>query len=138
MLKIINKVLMAFLGGRSSRSKDYQNKSLPLISLALHRWVEERGYCNQDADMNEVARHLGISKERLSSYCLNVLGKSFLTWRKELRIAEAKRMMLEDASASISKVAEAVGLDRANFRRQFYESLGCGPQEWREKHLCNK
>ena len=138
MQKLINRVLMAMLRRYSSPSGDYSKKSFVGITIALHRWVEERGYCVPDVDMKDVAQMLGISRERLSAYCLSVLGKSFLTWRKELRIAETQRLMSDQPDISLTMLAERVGLDRANFRRQFCEVCGCSPQAWKEKHLCNK
>ncbi|MBO4427952.1 MAG: AraC family transcriptional regulator [Bacteroidales bacterium] len=138
MLNFINKVLMALFRRYSSRTKDYQKQSVSRVTIMVHRWVEDRGFCSPDADMATVANRMGISRERLSTYCLNVLGKSFRTWRKELRIVESQRLMDEDPTISIAQLADSVGIDRANFRRQFCEVSGCSPQEWKEKHLCNK
>ena len=138
MLKLINRVLMAISRRDSSLSKEYREKSFACITIALHQWVRERGFCAPDADMKAVAQTLGISRDRLSAYCLQVLGKSFLTWRKELRIAETQRLMKENPDITMTMLAERVGLDRVNFRRQFCEVCGCSPQEWKEKHLCNK
>ncbi|MBO4595524.1 MAG: AraC family transcriptional regulator [Bacteroidales bacterium] len=138
MLKLINRVLMAMFRRDSSPLKEDSEKSFAGVTFALHRWVEDRRYCAPDADMKAVAQELGISRDRLSNYCLRILGKSFLTWRKELRIAESQRLMRDNPDASLTVLAEKVGLDRANFRRQFNEVCGCSPQQWKEKHLCNK
>ena len=129
---------MAILRRYSSPLKDYPKKSISSVTIAIHRWVEERGYCAPDADMKAVAKDLGISKDRLSAYCLTVIGKSFLTWRKELRIAETQRLMKEYPRMTMAMLAESVGLDRSNFRKHLNEVCGCSPQEWREKHLYNK
>ena len=138
MLKLFNRVLMAMPRRSSSPLKDYRDISFVRISLLLHRWVKERGYCAPDTDMRAVAHYLGISRDRLSAYCTTVLRKNFLSWRKELRIKEAQRLMIENPEVTVATLADSVGLDRANFRRQFCEVCGCTLQDWKEKHLCNK
>lgn len=62
-------------------------------------------------------------------------GKNFLKWRKERRIEEAKKLLLEDRDIPTLIIGEAVGIcDKSNFRRQFKEITGFTPAEWRLKH----
>ena len=60
-------------------------------------------------------------------------GMDFKTWRTELRVEEAKRLLLENKELSINVIGEISGFsDRSNFHRQFVRLVGCTPREWRD------
>ena len=62
-------------------------------------------------------------------------GKNFLQWRKEIRIDEAKRLLVKDKTIPTAIIGEEVGIsDKSNFKRQFREITGCTPAQWRSKH----
>ena len=66
-------------------------------------------------------------------YFTDRLGIDFRSWRTELRIKEAKEMLLTHKDYSINFISEVVGFsDRSNFHRQFTKSVGCSPKEWRD------
>ena len=129
------KMWMRLTARRYGRSaSDVQRRLDARTALLLGRWVADRAYCHPDQSMEAVAEELGISMEQLSYYCRSVLGVHFLTWRKQLRIAEAQRLLRADPALSLQVVGERVGItDRTNFRRQFYEVCGCLPAEWLER-----
>jgi AraC-like DNA-binding protein len=57
----------------------------------------------------------------------------FKTWRTELRIEEAKRLLLKDRNISTNLVGEMAGFsDRSNFHRQFVKIVGCSPRQYRD------
>jgi AraC-like DNA-binding protein len=100
----------------------------------VEEWILQKRWL-EDKSMAETAREIGISKELLSLYFRCIVKKSFLHWRKEMRIAEAKKLLLEERSTPLLIVAESVGIgDKSNFRKQFKEVAGCTPTEWRLKH----
>lgn len=100
----------------------------------IEKWKLERGWA-EECNMHEAAARIGISKDELSLYFRHTFKKSFLQWRKEMRISEAKRLLLEDYSVSATAVGEAVGIsDKSNFRHQFRELTGLTPAQWRLKH----
>ena len=67
---------------------------------------------------------------------LNRIRKKFLTWRKELRINDAKDLLLMHPNAPACHIGFVVGLcDKSNFRQQFREVVGCTPLEWRKRNL---
>ena len=103
------------------------------LERALQKWVEEKNYRKYDKSREEIASELKTSKEFLHHYFLNRLGVDFKTWRTQLRIEEAKKMLLEDRKISTNLVGEMCGFsDRSNFHRQFVKIVGCSPREWRE------
>ena len=102
--------------------------------LKLDKWIREKRWA-EDLTMQEIADDLQISREDLSLFFRIQPGKNFLKWRKERRIEEAKKLLLEDRDIPTLIIGEAVGIcDKSNFRRQFKEITGCTPAEWRLKH----
>ena len=103
------------------------------LEAALEQWVNQKGYREYDKSREEIARELHTTKEILHHYFISRKGVDFKTWRTELRIEEAKRLLLKDMDASTNIIAEASGFsDRSNFHRQFVKFVGCSPKQWRE------
>ncbi len=103
------------------------------LERALETWVQQKRYCEYDKSRAEVARELNTTKEILHNYFIIVKGIDFKTWRVQLRIEEAKRLLLENKDASTNIIAEVSGFsDRSNFHRQFVKAVGCSPKQWRE------
>lgn len=103
------------------------------IEQALARWVAQKRYCEYDKSREEIAKELGTGKEFLHHYFVTRKGVDFKTWRTELRIEEAKRLLIEKKDYSINIVGELSGFsDRSNFHRQFVKTVGCSPKQWRE------
>ncbi len=103
------------------------------LERSLEKWVQEKRYCEYDRSREEIARELKTSKEFLHLYFINVKNVDFKTWRTQLRIEEAKRLLLENKDASTNIIAEAAGFsDRSNFHRQFVKIVGCSPKQWRD------
>ena len=108
-------------------------KETAKLEHALQKWVDEKNYRKYDMSREEIAAQLKTSKEFLHHYFLNHMGMDFKTWRTQLRIEEAKKMLLEDKKISTNLVGEMCGFsDRSNFHRQFVKIVGCSPREWRE------
>ena len=108
-------------------------KETAKLEHALQKWVDEKNFRKYDMSREEIAVQLKTSKEFLHHYFLNHMGMDFKTWRTQLRIEEAKKMLLEDKKISTNLVGEMCGFsDRSNFHRQFVKIVGCSPREWRE------
>lgn len=102
--------------------------------VGIRGWIEEKRWL-EDASMQEVADRIGISRNSLSNYFILNTGKPFLRWRKEMRIEEAKKLLLKEKDLPTGIIGEAVGInDKSNFKRQFREVTGYTPAQWRLKH----
>lgn len=109
------------------------NAELKRLEKALEKWVEEKRYREYDRSREEIARELKTSKELLHLYFTTKVGADFKSWRTELRIEDAKKLLLERKELSINMVGEMSGFsDRSNFHRQFTKIVGCSPKQWRE------
>ena len=103
------------------------------LEKALEEWVEKKKFSEYDKSREEVARELGTTKEHLHLYFTTKKGIDFKTWRTELRINEAKRLLLENKELSTNVIGEIAGFsDRSNFYRQFVKLVGCSPRQWRD------
>ena len=103
------------------------------IERSLKTWVAQKRYCEYDKSKEDIARELKTTKELLHHYFVTRKGVDFKTWRTELRIDEAKRMLIENKEFSINIIGEMSGFsDRSNFHRQFVKLVGCSPKQWRE------
>jgi len=134
MKKIMRGVLkiMARLGSHSRNG--YQNYLDSKTTTKLQDWICDKQYLKPEQTMEDVAKDLDITKEELSYYCKTVIQKNFLTWRKELRIEEAKRIMRLHPEIPLKQVGEMVGIpDLTNFKRQFYEVTGVHLKDFNAK-----
>lgn len=103
------------------------------LEEALEQWVSQKRYREYDKSREQIAAELNTTKEILHHYFISRKGIDFKTWRTELRIEEAKLLLLKDKNASTNIIAEASGFsDRSNFHRQFVKIVGCSPKQWRE------
>lgn len=102
------------------------------LDRTLDKWVKDKRFREYDKSREEIADELGTSKDLLHIYFTTRMGVDFRTWRTQLRIEDAKVLLLEKKNVSINVVGEMAGFsDRANFYRQFVKFVGCSPKEWR-------
>ena len=103
------------------------------LERSIERWIEAKRFREYDKTRDEIASELRTSKELLHMYFATRVGVDFRTWRTNLRIEEAKTLLLENKDASTNIIAEACGFsDKSNFHRQFVKIVGCSPKEWRD------
>lgn len=118
---------------KESDVKRNTDKEMARIDKAVEEWVENKLFCEYDKTRDQVAEELHTSREMLNLYFSSRIGLDFRTWRTNLRIEEAKRLLLENEDASINIIAEASGFsDKSNFHRQFVKIVGCSPKQWRD------
>ena len=115
--------------------KSESNKDFQSLELAIEKWIEEKKFSEYDKSREEVAKELGTTREQLHIYFTTVKKVDFKTWRTELRINEAKRLLLENKELSTNIIGEIAGFsDRSNFYRQFVKIVGCSPKQWKESN----
>ena len=103
------------------------------LESALDKWVKQKKFCEFDKSRSDVVAELGTTKELLHLYFSTHVGKDFKTWRTELRIEEAKHLLVENKDLSTNVIGEIAGFsDRSNFHRQFVKLVGCTPKQWRD------
>lgn len=118
---------------KETDSSKAQADAFESIRKTLDEWVRQKKYREYDKSREEIAAEIGTTKELLNQYFSQELGKDFRTWRTELRIEDAKNLLLSDRKMSSNLIGEMVGFsDRSNFHRQFTKLVGCSPKHWRD------
>ena len=120
--------------GRKKVELDVANEvEFVRLDRSIDKWVKDKRYREYDKSREETAEELGTTKEMLHIYFSTRMGVDFRTWRTQLRIEDAKKLLLEKKNVSINVIGEMAGFsDRGNFYRQFVKFVGCSPKEWRE------
>ncbi len=110
----------------------YTVRDFQKLDLSIEQWIEAGKYRESDKTRDEIADELHTTKELLQTYFAE-RGQDFRTWRTELRINDAKAMLLANKNISINAIGERCGFsDRSNFHRQFQKIVGCSPKQWRD------
>ena len=103
------------------------------LERSLEQWVKQKKYVEFDKSREELAAQLNTTREILHLYFTTRKGVDFKTWRTELRVEEAKRLLLKNKDVSVNIIGEMAGFsDRSNFHRQFVKIVGCSPRQWRD------
>ena len=103
------------------------------LERSLEQWVKQKKYVEFDKSREELAAELNTTREILHLYFTTRKGVDFKTWRTELRVEEAKRLLLKNKDVSVNIIGEMAGFsDRSNFHRQFVKIVGCSPRQWRD------
>ena len=103
------------------------------IERAVEQWVKQKKYVEYDKSRDDIAKEMNTTREMLHLYFTTRKGVDFKTWRTNLRIEEAKRLLLQNKEMSTNLAGEMAGFsDRSNFHRQFVKIVGCSPKQWRD------
>lgn len=120
--------------GRGLTEQEYACRTINAVDAKLKDWVAKGGHRENYESLQPILTELDLTADELSFYCSRKLRKRFLTWRKELRINEAKDLIIEKPEVPICQIACYEGIsDKSNFRHQFKSVVGCTPSEWRAR-----
>ena len=133
----VRDMLNARKGLKAGKKKDdeegFNEVEFIRLDRSIDKWVKDKRFREFDKSREEIAKELNTTKEMLHLYFCTRMSIDFRTWRTQLRIEDAKVLLLEKKNMSINVVGEMAGFsDRANFYRQFVKFVGCSPKEWRE------
>lgn len=104
------------------------------ITRALDRWKAEGGMRDSNASMVSLARRIGVERRVLTDYLSMQHGCTFRIWLSNLRMEEAKRLLLEHEEYSNEVIAFECGFSSASqLYRVFKTATGSTPREWYEK-----
>ena len=93
LIAAISKRLRRIRGDRLAAIQGRINsrKTLEKVEKHLARWVRDGKHHECYDSMEEILDELDLTNQELSFYCSRILNKKFLTWRKEIRIEDAKK-----------------------------------------------
>ncbi len=126
------------------QQKKYLHHALKVMLLSSERltvskvrnWVKAKRFC-EEMSFTETASDIGVSPLSLKLYLRLVAHKGFPRWRRDLRIAEAAKLLSDPReSEPVYVICGLVGIpDVRSFRRQFASVTGMTPGEYRQMSL---
>ncbi len=105
-----------------------------MIRPLLEEWRKRKGFATSEINSTMLSARLNIPKRLLVQYLREVEGKTFRVWLSDLRLEEAKRLILAHPDYSNETIAEACGFSRSHLQVKFKESTGLTTNDWRESH----
>jgi len=104
--------------------------ALHRVELAVAQWTAQGGYLRSGLKAPDVANELQVPRYLFSSW-LKEQGLRYNDWLGNLRIEEAKRMIVEHPNWSNEYIAQKCGFaDRSQFQKKFKEKTGVSPAEY--------
>lgn len=108
------------------------SNDIRLIETAIAQFVHDHGYNDQNLTASVVARRLGISKGIFTQYLTEQKGQTFRVWLSNIRIEEAKRMLLTTSYNNETISIECGFSSRSWMQQKFKATTGMTPNEWKE------
>ena len=96
------------------------------------RWIDGNYY--QDIDLNEVAKSVSYSYNRLNMLFKNELGMTLMEYVRKVRL-EKGLILLTSTSKTITTISQEIGFsDRRSFVSYFKKMMGITPYEYRSQY----
>ena len=96
------------------------------------RWLERGGYRTPGITIEQAAREMGTNRSYLSKYLNEVCHVTFYEWVAQMRINEAKSLLLSERDLSIERISSMVGFSSpSTFSSAFKKIVGESPKMWR-------
>lgn len=122
MKQIIEKVL---------QKRDENRNIKHFTNIREIKEIIDANYMNSNLDLNFLANRISINQAYLSTIFKQETGTSFVEYLTNLRMSEAKKILLRP-DTRISEVAAMVGINDANyFSKLFRKQFGISPSEYR-------
>lgn len=91
----------------------------------------------KDLNMAVVSNHISMNYSLFSAEFKNITGTNFVTYVKELRMGEAKKL-LSETDMKVNEISVKVGYDNEkHFMKSFKAYVGVSPSEYRKNALRN-
>lgn len=109
------------------------------MDKVIDEYVSEKYYLEPEHDKNWIIARSGTTLLFFRWYFQNVLQCDFRTWRANLRIEEAKRLIEDTPTVSMNGLATKLGFGTSqNFYHHFKKISGMTPTEYLEKNVRNR
>jgi YesN/AraC family two-component response regulator len=105
----------------------------------LSMWLIENGYREPDTTISKVAQIIHTNRSYLMQYFKQKYGMSFTTRMNQLRIEDAKQLMLENKEMTMAEIAFQIGYASGSyFTHVFSIYEGVAPAKWRVEQQDNE
>jgi len=116
-------------------SKKIENEEANQLKAQLHiAMLKRQFYKNTNIKLKNIADEIGISSHKLSQLLNDNLGKSFAQYINELRIEEAKRLLVENNQFTLEAIGFEAGFSsKSTFYATFKKIVGQTPAEYKKQ-----
>lgn len=105
-----------------------------IMQKKVAAWLATRSYLRNGITMAEVSQEMGVSRQDISRYLRTLNYSKIGSWLAELRIEEAKRLILENENFSNEAIAISCGFSsREYFQSTFRNLVGMTPKQWQSQ-----
>jgi len=105
------------------------------LESLLTQWMVQKKYLQANITIEQVANLLNTNRTYLSNYINTNKQQTFREWVNNLRIDEAKQLILENPTVPINEIGRMIGFnDKSNFTRQFIKATGISPLQWKSEN----
>ena len=105
------------------------------LSRQLVNWVKQKKHLRKNLTIVMLADDLDTNQKYLSRYFGEVLHTTFREWLNELRMQDAKIMLLDDNNLTIENIAQECGFgSRTHFHSIFVKKCGMTPSQFRSEN----
>lgn len=113
-----------------SSPKTISDEQMQRVANAVERWVTKGGYLRQGVNCPTAADEMHIPRYQLSAW-LRSQGIKYTYWLADLRVEEAKRVLVLHSDWSHETVSKHCGFsDRSYFQTVFKKHTGITPAEF--------
>lgn len=120
---------------RQEKYRNSQLKGVDTDSLGEKMRIlidEEKVWLDDRLSVKSLAQLLQVSAHQLSEFINVRYARNFASLMNEYRVAEAKRLLVEDREKSVIEIAFASGFGtKSNFNSVFLKITGMSPQQYR-------
>ena len=106
------------------------------LETKLKQWLDTKKYLTEQFTLEDLAIAIGTNKNYLSYHINEKYGVSFSSWISDMRIDEAKRLMITNPERKLENIAYSVGFSSASyFSKVFSLHEGISPARWRKDNM---
>ena len=128
---LLRRVASAVTSGNGGRGELAPGRMEYLAKKLDRLMAEERPWLDEKLRLDDLAQRLGISRHHLSQLLNQHLETTFRDYVNERRVAEARRLLLDEAwDGNVLAAGVAAGFgSNASLYRAFHRHVGCTPRE---------
>lgn len=118
----------------SRTKKPYKEDFRDILRPRIAVWVKAKAYTHEQFTLEELASRLYTNKTYLSTFIKDEYDMNFSGWVTNLRIDEAKRIMMKEPEKRLQEVAFECGFSSLTyFSSVFSKSEGISPSVWQRE-----
>jgi AraC-like DNA-binding protein len=108
------------------------------IEEKINEWVADKQFIQNNITIEQLSAQIFTNRTYFSAYIHTFKKQSFRNWINDLRIDEAKALMVLHPEMTVHEIALCVGFaNKSHFGQVFLKKTGLTPLAWRELRIKN-